>query len=217
MKLQNIRKPLEGECAICHEELDPFRGDIAFCQGSCGQNIHEKCIKQWTRTQKTCPMCRKPWKTDAEALITLEKDLDPDAVQLYLDWLYTGQLQISQAIDRGSHEFDLHLLKAWIVSEVIDDSVFRQAIIVEHLTVTDEGFEGFGLHAIEFAFKDDTSHYMRAFVVDSFHVYADQEHFGDLLYDYPDNFVRELCLVAMQSNQQGAKAAEEAVQKKWIK
>ncbi|KAH5733575.1 hypothetical protein HBI17_206500 [Parastagonospora nodorum] len=219
-KLQNVRKPLEGECSICHEEFDPCKGDIAFCQGSCGQNIHNECIQQWSRTQRagstTCPMCRKPWVMGAEDLITLDSELDPDAVQIYLDWLYTGQLHISEAITRESDEFNIQLLKAWIVSEAFGDRNFRKDIIVQHYAAIDEDDNwGFRLDAIEFAFEDDDHDYMQSFVVDSVHAHADWDAIDDDIDNYPHEFVRKLCLAGIQFKQNQGTTAKDDMRENW--
>jgi hypothetical protein len=57
---QSRRKPADGECPICYDELDPMHGDISFCRGTCGQNLHTKCWERWTieHPRLKCPMCR---------------------------------------------------------------------------------------------------------------------------------------------------------------
>jgi hypothetical protein len=123
-RLQKDRKKVEGKCAICHEELDAKAGDLTFCKAECGQNIHEKCMTQWLAERgsaKTCPMCRKAWKVDGQESVALDHDLDTDAVQLYLDWLYTGKPQFEDSIDRATDNFNIHLLKAFAVSDVMKD------------------------------------------------------------------------------------------------
>lgn len=60
------RKPMEGECPICYDELD-HKEDIVYCRSSCGNNIHKVCMQNWTaaaRGNATCPYCRAVWETD---------------------------------------------------------------------------------------------------------------------------------------------------------
>ncbi|KAJ6201899.1 RING finger domain-containing protein [Bipolaris maydis] len=61
------RKPIEGECPICYDELDA-KEDTVFCKTSCGNNIHKVCMQNWVaaaRNNATCPYCRANWDTDA--------------------------------------------------------------------------------------------------------------------------------------------------------
>jgi hypothetical protein len=109
-RLQKTRKAIDGECPICHDDMDAMTDDVTFCRAKCGQNMHEKCMEQWSDTRPapaTCPMCRKSWKQKAEDLIALDEDLDPEAIQLYIDWLYSGTLQIDETISRAAAEYDL--------------------------------------------------------------------------------------------------------------
>jgi hypothetical protein len=64
-RLQKIRKPIEGECSICHEDMHEDDEEIVFCR-TCGSNFHHDCIKQWEQQNQsdddtaiaTCPLCR---------------------------------------------------------------------------------------------------------------------------------------------------------------
>ncbi|OAK95109.1 hypothetical protein IQ06DRAFT_64248 [Phaeosphaeriaceae sp. SRC1lsM3a] len=125
-RFQKNRKPMEGECLICHEQLNPQEDDVTFCRGSCGQNIHEACIEQWTRRHSTCPMCREPWRKAGGDAIHLDEELDTDAVQLYADWLYTDRLEFPEEYDCSRHPL---IFKAWTVSDVMQDAGFRHALI----------------------------------------------------------------------------------------
>lgn len=58
------RKPIEGDCPICYENLgegDVVRPDdvTTFCE-VCGNNFHKTCVQNWTRAkgQSSCPLCR---------------------------------------------------------------------------------------------------------------------------------------------------------------
>ncbi len=60
------RKPVEGACPICMEELD--RGKLEWCKYGCGRNLHAKCLDEWRlkRPNKLgpveCVLCRTDWK-----------------------------------------------------------------------------------------------------------------------------------------------------------
>lgn len=65
-KTQEVeQKPIEGECAICFEDMDKSKEDVAFCRFSCGQNFHHACILIWCNNKSdaniTCPLCRAKW------------------------------------------------------------------------------------------------------------------------------------------------------------
>jgi hypothetical protein len=60
------RKPIEGDCPICCEELSQEKETIVWCQAACGNNLHKSCFDQWAATkghgQVTCPYCRTQWQ-----------------------------------------------------------------------------------------------------------------------------------------------------------
>lgn len=46
------RKPVEGECPICVEELDAATEEIVWCHAACGNNLHKTCFDQWAATKR---------------------------------------------------------------------------------------------------------------------------------------------------------------------
>lgn len=64
------RKPIEGDCPICFEKMEPKSRDdpLVWCEAACGQNIHRNCFDTWaatkraTNTEVTCPYCRSKWE-----------------------------------------------------------------------------------------------------------------------------------------------------------
>ena len=53
-------------CPICQEELQTSKARLTYCQLSCGQSMHLKCMKIWAEHQKSrgeraikCPLCRE--------------------------------------------------------------------------------------------------------------------------------------------------------------
>jgi hypothetical protein len=62
------RKPVEGDCPICCEELSSETEAIVWCKAACGNNLHKTCFDQWAATkghsQVTCPYCRTQWQND---------------------------------------------------------------------------------------------------------------------------------------------------------
>lgn len=64
------RKPVEGDCPICVEELDPKTEEIVWCHAACGNNLHKTCFDQWAASKRnsdvTCPYCRTAWEASVE-------------------------------------------------------------------------------------------------------------------------------------------------------
>jgi hypothetical protein len=203
LKLQNNRKPVEGECAICHEDLDPTVDDITFCRAECGQSVHEDCMNDWKRLQNastTCPMCRKAWKNKSEGLMTLDEDLDRSVVHLYVDWLYTGELQMEAEFSFDEESGYVGLLKAWTVSEVFDDSKCRSAIVAKYFQVTPRGdCAGFWIESAVYAFEEQESELMRAFVTDAFLANIGSDWFELHAANFPENFVFAMGTAALRA------------------
>lgn len=82
----NNRKPLEGDCPICFEEMEAQGEAIVWCKAACGQNIHQQCFEMWAATKRqqagtgdgdkvdvTCPYCRSVWEGDEDMVKKIEK------------------------------------------------------------------------------------------------------------------------------------------------
>ncbi|KAF2155569.1 RING finger domain-containing protein [Myriangium duriaei CBS 260.36] len=71
------RHAVEGDCAICCEDLNPDAEEIVWCKAACGNNLHKSCFDQWAATKRggqvTCPYCRTPWQQDGGDLKGLKK------------------------------------------------------------------------------------------------------------------------------------------------
>ncbi|KAH7085333.1 hypothetical protein BKA63DRAFT_559969 [Paraphoma chrysanthemicola] len=210
-RLQGDRKVVEGECTICHEDLDPKKDDITFCT-SCGQNVHEKCMEQWNQARAgttTCPLCRRIWREDREDLIVLDEPLDSDAVQLYIDWLYTGCLQYQESSIESDEDFNLMLLKAWTVSVILKDTKFRYALIAEYVhAVVNESHPGFWLASVKYAFEENSSPSMRSFVADAFLANMEPDWFHNESHEFPTSFTHYLCRSILQSLKDKVKDGE---------
>lgn len=67
------RRPLEGECTVCYEDLVPTNrntqsgNETTFCK-KCGNNFHSACLDTWFRAQanRTCPLCRASMANDGD-------------------------------------------------------------------------------------------------------------------------------------------------------
>lgn len=61
------RKPIEGECPICYDDLELGTDNIVYCKASCGNNVHKDCMQKWIAISKgkaTCPYCRATWAAE---------------------------------------------------------------------------------------------------------------------------------------------------------
>lgn len=61
------RKPIEGDCPICYDDLQPGKDAIVYCKTGCGNNIHKSCMRKWdvrSREETTCPCCRAVWNME---------------------------------------------------------------------------------------------------------------------------------------------------------
>jgi hypothetical protein len=44
-----------GECAVC---LDEYEAGDALRTMPCAHGFHERCIVEWLRASRLCPLCR---------------------------------------------------------------------------------------------------------------------------------------------------------------
>lgn len=181
---------MDGACSICFEKQDASVKDITF-YSQCGQNFHEDCIDEWTKTRSTCPMCRAAWTSDPQlSRITVDQGLDSEGVQVYIDWLYLGHIRIDASIDRNTDSFNLIVLKCWEVSDVLRDSAFFSATTSAFFA---EAKAQFSRRSIEFAFDEDkTGLILRGLVIRLFAFRIDKEWFKRESHNWPKSFVKAL-------------------------
>lgn len=115
------RKPVEGECPICYDELNQENDEIVYCKASCGNNVHKMCMQSWIQVaiggQATCPYCRATWDADLAFDGSLGK-VDVKGLQRNEDGYLNvaGQLGLSGERDYSSyHQFWVrrHLGRRW--------------------------------------------------------------------------------------------------------
>jgi len=51
---------MEQDCIICFEKINYYDLKVQKC---CNKFFHFKCINQWFKTKKTCPLCRREYIT----------------------------------------------------------------------------------------------------------------------------------------------------------
>ena len=82
------RKPVEGDCPICFNEMETGGEAIVWCKAACGQNIHKACFEMWAATKRrqagggtpgvTCPYCRTTWEGDEDMVKKIKKEGRPN-------------------------------------------------------------------------------------------------------------------------------------------
>jgi hypothetical protein len=203
-RLQDNRKPVEGECSICHESLDET-DDTTFCRSGCGQNFHPWCIDGWRQQQRipgTCPICRKPWRASLKSVEEVPVDVDPGVMMLYVAWLYTGKVQDIIGVDYSAWDeaYNVKALQAWNLAVAVDDVDFKLAVIADIIARTAElHSSGFWQESASYAFVFNSIREMQEFVAEAFLVNIDHEWFREHLDEFPDPFTREVGLAAIRA------------------
>ena len=55
-----------SECSICLQKSNKPK-----CKTSCGHIFHISCLKEWLKTNVTCPLCRKTINNDKEEVLVI--------------------------------------------------------------------------------------------------------------------------------------------------
>jgi hypothetical protein len=143
----------------------------------------------------------------------MESELDAEAVQIYLDWLYTCTLRISSKICRRTEDFHWMLLKLWAVANAVKDLNFEATVINIYFA---EPHALWNTETVEWAFvgrKCDNE--IRDFIIDVFVCHIRPGWFKDRSKDWPEAFVSELADAAMV--RWGDRKDYMVLKKNWIK
>lgn len=83
---ENIHK--KHTCPICISNFDVGESVITLV---CDHIFHEKCISEWLKVKKNCPLCRKTVKNsnDLSSLLffTEESEFIDDEFRTFIDYL----------------------------------------------------------------------------------------------------------------------------------
>ncbi|KAI4644744.1 uncharacterized protein J4E78_009563 [Alternaria triticimaculans] len=132
-RFQPERKDVEGECVICQEGLDPMVKTLTYCK-SCGNNLHEDCMEEWSGTNSTCPMCRAEWVMPPFLNSVDLEDTNANDFDMYVQWLYGHTFPKYATEDRDDgddgDEVDhfVRLYGAYFVAADYQDDEFLQAV-----------------------------------------------------------------------------------------
>ena len=119
-KLRKSRKPVEGDCSVCTEDIAGFT-EISYCK-ACGQNFHTKCIDEWLQRERTCPLCRLDWPLPLQPTKVTGRGLRWSDFHFnrYIQWLYTGEIT-------SKKDSLAELLSAWTLGGRFEDSDYSLA------------------------------------------------------------------------------------------
>lgn len=205
------------DCCVCQEDLNAITKDITYCV-TCGQNVHDKCIEQWKRSSDedkapSCPMCRAEWKNECLLKnMRLEEQLDAEAVQMYLDWLYSGSLHVPAKISRRKDTFNLTVLKCWAVASAVEDDCFKEIVIT---TFFKEAKAQFWEESVRWAFVDDRANAeIKGFITEVYMAHMGEGWFKKKGAKWPTEFVMALADEAFKG--QKVKNYEE-IKKEWTR
>ena len=131
--LQPRRKAIvdKDECSICHEALNRGVKELTYCTSSCGTNFHRSCMDEWkqigSRGPLRCPMCRSVWKQPRAETFYRLLAFEPEAFDIYIEWLYKSSITISP--DDEYEVSSSRLIAAYILSHKIGEPKFGKAIL----------------------------------------------------------------------------------------
>jgi hypothetical protein len=159
-------------------------------------------------------MCRASWKNESlPNYLDIKSELDGEAMQTYLDWLYTSTFCISENISRSTDAFNLVILKLWAVANAVEDQAFKSQVIV---TYFEEARARFWNESVKWAFVDrQCDDEIRSFIIDMSLPYIEPGWFKNDGKNWPEAFVSELADVAMV--QWRDRKGGRALRKIWMK
>ncbi|OAK95111.1 hypothetical protein IQ06DRAFT_232464 [Phaeosphaeriaceae sp. SRC1lsM3a] len=226
-RLQKGRKPIEGECPICHENMNPTRTDITFCRVSCGANIHSDCLEKWKMQSSflmrstTCPMCRRMWQSERSEQTHTFLALSAKPFHCYYEWSYSRHIPLSTLksspnnIEAG---WDMDaLINAYSLGTRIQDNTFSKAVLQALCEVCqdEDRYPGGGSIALAYASTTDGSP-LRKLLVDIYVLRAETSWFerDDEWRGYPPKFLTDLAMAFFNQRRVSNDCEEELEQLK---
>jgi hypothetical protein len=161
----------------------------------------------------TCPMCRAPWKNEPLLKhLSFDEKLDAEAVQVYLDWVYSSMVRVPITYLRNTDTFNVMLLKCWAVASVVQDTSFRDIVIQ---TFFMEAGAGFWSSSVHWAFVEgNANNEIKDFVMDVFMAFIKPGWFVREGKKWPGVFVRSLADKMLKGTK---REAYEEVKEAWLK
>ena len=136
-RFQKERKVIEGQCVICHGDLDTLKKPLTYCK-ECGNNLHEHCKERWSRTSNTFPTCRTDW--DETPLIRSANldEVNADGYHVYAQWLYGCNIPTFAADKEDVWLRITRLVKSHALGEISNDIEFVQVVRKEIVKCSQE-------------------------------------------------------------------------------
>lgn len=207
LRFQKNRRDIEGDCPICQEEVESVIADVTYCK-ECGQNLHTACMSKWLRNSKTCPMCRAEWMTKTACPTTKYTALDPEAFEVYYQWLYSARFPIYNADKKDPDARCLRLLKSHLLGSKLDDAIFQKAVVKEIIRTALSNTAVIRCTAVRYAYKSTTGPcILREFMVDMYAICAPSTSLKDE--SFPHEFVRDLAQALLDSRREEKRDAKE--------
>lgn len=204
-KLQANRLPIEGDCPICHEELQPRVKEVVFCTSTCGGNIHADCLTQWLRKKLECPLCRTTWVKHTTRIYPYP-DLDESSFAIYCEWVYSSHVAVGNALDGDEIESSNHyqLVSAYLLGIRLEDRKFCTAILDSFLELDIDNGSYPGSGAVQAAYKNTEGPcVLRHFLVDLYVAADDGDWFEEQNWeDYPAEFMKDLTIALFRERRQ---------------
>jgi hypothetical protein len=205
-RLQKTRKPVEGECSICHENMDTDKEEIAYCH-TCGGNVHFDCIKQWEARNKArkpvredgviCPLCRSVWNL-SESRTCVCPNLKPKPFGIYTEWLYTKNISIDEDV-RVLNLAHKSLFEAWHIGRLIKDKKFLNAILCATIELIEDTKKYPSADAMLCLYQWTTANCrLRKLVVDAVAANVGAESLIDSWWFYPEQHKKDLVMALLR-------------------
>lgn len=157
-------------------------------------------------------MCRAPWKNEPLLKhLNVDESLDAEAVQIYLNWMYSSTIRIPATFSPNSDAFNIMLLKCWMVALAVQDTAFRNAVIYTYFT---EAGAIFGGRSVAWAFVQDNANMeIKDFVMEVFMTSVKPGWFKMNGGKWPDVFVRSLADRILEG---GKRKNYHAIREAWL-
>ncbi|KAF2008215.1 hypothetical protein P154DRAFT_584847 [Amniculicola lignicola CBS 123094] len=158
--LQPKRKPIEGNCAVCRNEINPNIDDLVYCRSRCGQNLHRGCLEQWHAaapqiSHGNCPYCRALWPLEQNGdrrILNFDRfNLEQWMIHIYIGWLYTRCFQYDDnSINDRAGAFFVYMIELHRIAVAFQDKEFGEVVL---RAIYGHNNELPGVKAILFAWK----------------------------------------------------------------
>ena len=172
--------------------MNAAREKLQFCQ-TCGQNIHDKCIKQWLEDHDRCPSCQNVFYQRFDSPALQEPEIDADSFDVYVQWLYTDKLVFSTNNDADNGNLFQLLASTYVLGEKVQDTRFCQAIALKSIFVWEDEDGMMDLSEVVKCIYDNTAvgSRLRNFAADVLYVVGDADNLdGDLPYEFQPDFAK---------------------------